>query len=688
MARTIDSPINQLRRFNASLNDIRLSLGNAFLPIIQVALPALQSLANLVQANLQLMEQFTGAMGSKRTSGLQIGTSQINKAVDEGGQAWDDYGNKADEGLKKAAAGVKALRGMIFGLDEINFESDNSSASGVGTGGGALTPGIGFEQPALPEFDVPESIDDSIARYKEKLQGLADWIREHNKVLRGIIALTPFGALALLIEDNIKKIKLLAQESIPEYKFLPDDISEETAAKLGPFMELWHDVDTTIKQYAWGSQIVSEEAAAAIAEAYGTMANQVIDAITEQSDESYAAMYEFFKNSNALTEEEEETILENMKKNAEKKKEQVKAYQDEITQITETAAEEKRNLTEEEEARILEIQQEMWKLAIEEMSESSDEQQRILEHLRIRSGAISARQAADIVKNSYDAKEEAIKNAIDQADGLIDEAERQWKAGDITYSQYRAIVADVEKQRDETIAAAEETHKRVVEEAQLQAGEHVDKVNWETGEIKTNWQLAKEELTKKWDGMKNWFDEHIKPWFSSETWRKLFRELIKQIRDGWEDVKIEIANRVKLPKLEWPKIKMPHFTLSYDASWGGGFGSNAAKKIGELLGIPGQPKLDVRWYAAGGLPSRGELFVANEAGPELIGRMGSQNAVANQMQIVDGIADGVRRAMQDVQRGDSSDLVLNVYVDGVYSHSERISRKNLRAGRTIIPVEV
>jgi hypothetical protein len=688
MARTIDSPLNQLRRFNASLNDIRLSLGNAFLPIIQVALPALQSLASLVQANLQLMEQFTGAMGSKRTSGLQIGTSQINKAVNEGGQAWNDYGNKADEGLKKAAAGVKALRGMIFGLDEINFESDNSSGSGVGTGGGALTPGIGFEQPELPEFDVPESIDDSIARYKEKLQGLADWIREHNKVLRGIIALTPFGLLALLIEDNIKKIKLLAQESIPEYKFLPDDISEETAAKLGPFMELWHDVDTTIKQYAWGSQEVSEEAAAAIAAAYEAMALDVQAAIQEQTDESYETMSLFFANSNVLTEEEEAAMLAAMQESAAEKKKTIQDYTSEITDIYNTASEENRALTEEEQIRVNEIQQLMKEQAIEAMSESAAEQERILRHLEVASGDITARQAADVVANSLDAKQKTIENAIDQADTIIDEATRMKEAGLINEETYNKIVDEAEKQRDETIAAAEETHRRVVEEAQLQAGEHVDKVNWETGEIKTNWELAKEALTERWNGMRDWFDEHIKPWFSAETWRNLFKDLVKQIKDGWEDVKLEIANRVKLPKLEWPKIKMPHFTLSYDASWGGGFGSNAAKKIGELLGIPGQPQLDVRWYAAGGLPSRGELFIANEAGPELIGRMGSQNAVANQMQIVDGIADGVRRAMQDVQRGDSSDLVLNVYVDGVYSHSERISRKNLRAGRTIIPVEV
>ena len=41
----------------------------------------------------------------------------------------------------------------------------------------------------------------------------------------------------------------------------------------------------------------------------------------------------------------------------------------------------------------------------------------------------------------------------------------------------------------------------------------------------------------------------------------------------------------------------------------------------------------------------GELFVANESGPEFIGSIGGRTAVANNDQIVDGIAAGVATAM-------------------------------------------
>ena len=50
-------------------------------------------------------------------------------------------------------------------------------------------------------------------------------------------------------------------------------------------------------------------------------------------------------------------------------------------------------------------------------------------------------------------------------------------------------------------------------------------------------------------------------------------------------------------------------------------------------------------YAQGGFPDMGELFLARERGPELVGRMGNRNAVANNDQIVEGIEAGVMRGV-------------------------------------------
>ena len=55
-------------------------------------------------------------------------------------------------------------------------------------------------------------------------------------------------------------------------------------------------------------------------------------------------------------------------------------------------------------------------------------------------------------------------------------------------------------------------------------------------------------------------------------------------------------------------------------------------------------------FAAGGFPEIGQLFIAREAGPELVGQMGHRTAVANNSQIVEGISIGVTQANVGVEQ--------------------------------------
>lgn len=50
-------------------------------------------------------------------------------------------------------------------------------------------------------------------------------------------------------------------------------------------------------------------------------------------------------------------------------------------------------------------------------------------------------------------------------------------------------------------------------------------------------------------------------------------------------------------------------------------------------------------YATGGYPTSGEMFIAREAGPEMVGRIGSRTAVANNDQITTAIAQAVEAAI-------------------------------------------
>lgn len=59
-------------------------------------------------------------------------------------------------------------------------------------------------------------------------------------------------------------------------------------------------------------------------------------------------------------------------------------------------------------------------------------------------------------------------------------------------------------------------------------------------------------------------------------------------------------------------------------------------------------------YASGGFPDMGEMFVAREAGPELVGRIGKKTAVANNDQIISAVSGGVYNAMRSAMAGMNS----------------------------------
>ena len=73
-------------------------------------------------------------------------------------------------------------------------------------------------------------------------------------------------------------------------------------------------------------------------------------------------------------------------------------------------------------------------------------------------------------------------------------------------------------------------------------------------------------------------------------------------------------------------------------------GLEVAKKVLKI----GNFGFDIDLRAGGGFPDTGQMFIAREAGPELVGRIGRRTAVANNDQIVQGIASAVRSAMAGV----------------------------------------
>jgi hypothetical protein len=75
------------------------------------------------------------------------------------------------------------------------------------------------------------------------------------------------------------------------------------------------------------------------------------------------------------------------------------------------------------------------------------------------------------------------------------------------------------------------------------------------------------------------------------------------------------------------------------------------------LSFTAMPKVTIPKFAQGGYPVPGELFLAREAGAEMVGSVGGRTAVANNDQIVDAVSQGVYRAVRDAMSGSDGGTV-------------------------------
>lgn len=102
------------------------------------------------------------------------------------------------------------------------------------------------------------------------------------------------------------------------------------------------------------------------------------------------------------------------------------------------------------------------------------------------------------------------------------------------------------------------------------------------------------------------------------------------------------------------------FLRKISSIFGGGTSSSHTFETGGIL-------INDKWhniqnYASGGLPPVGQMFVAREKGPELVGQIGSHTAIMNNDQIVGSVSAGVYQAVRSAMNSNSNQT-FNIYLD-------------------------
>lgn len=92
-------------------------------------------------------------------------------------------------------------------------------------------------------------------------------------------------------------------------------------------------------------------------------------------------------------------------------------------------------------------------------------------------------------------------------------------------------------------------------------------------------------------------------------------------------------------------------------------------------------------YASGGYPDRGQMFIARESGPELVGQIGGRTAVINNNQIIEGVSSGVEKGVERAMKYSSGGSMTITIINESGDVLQEIKDINMKAGRIVIPVD-
>lgn len=177
------------------------------------------------------------------------------------------------------------------------------------------------------------------------------------------------------------------------------------------------------------------------------------------------------------------------------------------------------------------------------------------------------------------------------------------------------------------------------------------------------YSTIRDSLKKTWDetvgqwktGVSGWWDKEVSPWFSLEKWKGIMSKVPDAFTTTFSNA-IAGARSLFNKFIDWLNEKMKFQWDSVEIAGqtiveGGSF---------QLFKIPNIPA-----YASGGYPTTGEMFLARESGPELVGRIGNRTAVANNEQITTAMKNAIIEGMLEAAPAfGSGDKEIHIHLEG------------------------
>ena len=160
--------------------------------------------------------------------------------------------------------------------------------------------------------------------------------------------------------------------------------------------------------------------------------------------------------------------------------------------------------------------------------------------------------------------------------------------------------------------------------------------------VAVNWDFLVDKIKEIWDKIKKFWNTYIAPIFAADWWVALGKTCVNGMMMGFEwgingiigmfetmvNWIVDGLNKISFEVPDWvPQIG------------GTTFGFDIPRVSFGRVSLPR--------FEEGGFPEQGQMFVAREAGAEMVGNIGRRTAVVNNDQIVASISGGVAEANEE-----------------------------------------
>ncbi|MED3650605.1 tape measure protein [Heyndrickxia sporothermodurans] len=419
--------------------------------------------------------------------------SQLKPMINDFTGRLDDMGDIAQE------AGVKFGKmfvGFVEKIKSIKASYDNLSPTmkdfikNSAIAGTALAVGIGPSLKVLGTFGgFIGKISVNVGKFSKTIAeagGFLKWLRLGLTALTGPVGLTTLGIAGLAAGFVVLDKKM--DKPIIKSDIFKGKISDATKAAVGSYMKLDEDATAELNSLAYSSQTITDGMAKHMVSKYQEMGDKILQAMKENHAKQLQEQQSLFDQSSVLTEQEEAKRLAKLKADQLKEEEAHTKSQARIKEIWTTAANQKRGISDAEAKEIARLQEQMRTKAVQEMSASQKEQETILKNLKNNKSIIEAETAANTVKKSLETKNKVVKEANKQYSDTVAYAKTaRDELHIISAEEAKKIIQEAKNKRNKVVSKAEDMHIKVIKSAKSQAGEHVDQVNWETGEVLSKW---------------------------------------------------------------------------------------------------------------------------------------------------------------------------------------------------------